>query len=74
MATLEIVSHEGHVALMVPPEMAERLRWTAGDCVEAEIVGDGLLTKPIDPDRASRFVAAADEVFARHADALGRLA
>ena len=45
MATLEVVSHEGRIAVVLSPEMAERLRWAAGDRVEAEIVGDGVTLK-----------------------------
>ena len=47
--TLKVVLHDGHIALVLPPEMAERLRWVAGDRVEAEIVGDGLMVRRVEP-------------------------
>jgi antitoxin component of MazEF toxin-antitoxin module len=61
-------------ALVLPAEILAQMGLSIGDEIEITLA-DGVLTvRPLpDEERAAKFQAAMDDVFARRADALGRL-
>ena len=70
----KITSLGDSAALVLPAEILAQMGLSVGDEIEIALA-DGVLTvRPLrDEERAAKFQAAMDDVFARRADALRRL-
>jgi putative addiction module antidote len=73
MTTLKVVAVGNSVGVILPKELAERLRVTKGDTLYATQTPDGIQLTPYDPDFA-RQMELAERVMREDRDALRKLA
>lgn len=73
MTTLKVVAVGNSVGVILPKELAERLRVTKGDTLYATQTPDGIQLTPYDPDFA-RQMELAEQVMREDRDALRKLA
>ena len=73
MTTLRVTLVDNQPVVVLPAELAEKLKVSNGGDVQVVLAADGALLRPADPDTAEQLEVAID-VMERRRDALRRLA